>query len=67
LNLLPSTLSGFRKDHMSKMSKLICGVLLAFSAITVLHVYLNIGFDKLRLGSSKQEVDALRVGFLPVT
>lgn len=52
---------------MSKMSKLTCCVLLAFSAITVLHVYLNIGFDKLRLGAAGREANSLRVGFLPVT
>lgn len=52
---------------MSKMSKVICGVLLAFFSISALHVYLNIGFDKFRLGSSRRGANSQRVGFLPVT
>jgi len=52
---------------MCKMSKVVGGVLLAFFFISLLHVYLNIGFDKLRPGSSRREANAQRVGFLPVT
>jgi hypothetical protein len=51
---------------MSKGFKIVLGVLLAFLTISVLHVALNIGFDKLRLTSHKVE-SSFRVGFLPVT
>jgi NitT/TauT family transport system substrate-binding protein len=49
------------------MSKVICGVLPAFGCLSVLHVYLNIGFDKFRWDSSRREANSQRVGFLPVT
>lgn len=52
---------------MSKMAKLMCGVLLAFAAVTATHVYLNLKLDKFRFGAAAREENALRVGFLPVT
>jgi hypothetical protein len=52
---------------MTKNSKLIGGVLLAFAIISLLHLWLNIGFDKLGFGSSERAENSLRVGFLPVT
>ena len=51
---------------MSKGFRIVLIVLLAFLTISVLHVGLNIGFDKLGLTSEKGET-SFRVGFLPVT
>lgn len=51
---------------MSKGFRIVLAVLLAFVTISVLHVGLNIGFDKLRFTSEKAE-SSFRVGFLPVT
>ena len=39
----------------------------SFAIITLLHVWLNIGFNKLGLGGSADGHEAMRVGFLPVT
>lgn len=52
---------------MSKGSKIIASVLVAFAGISVLHVWLNIGFDKLIGKSSDKGNASFRVGFLPVT
>ena len=55
---------------MSKWNKIVSGVFAAFLLVTFLHVWLNIGFDKIPLanflyGSPKEAT--FRVGFLPVT
>ena len=52
---------------MTKNSKLVGGVLLGFAVISFLHVWLNIGFDKLGFRSSSGAELSHRVGFLPVT
>ena len=52
---------------MSKGTKLVSSVLVAFACITLLHVWLNVGFDKLGITGSGQAGSSLRVGFLPVT
>jgi len=51
---------------MSKGLRLSLGVLAAFLCLSFLHVWLNIGFDKLGLFSDESE-ESFRVGFLPVT
>ena len=51
---------------MPKGFRTVLIVLLVFLTITVLHVWLNIGFDTLGLTSQKAET-SFRVGFLPVT
>jgi hypothetical protein len=51
---------------MSKGFRIVLVVLLTFLTISILHVGLNIGFDK--LGLTSQKVDSsFQVGFLPVT
>jgi hypothetical protein len=52
---------------MSKGWRIILAVLLAFMAISFLHVWLNIGFEKLGLFRSSEQEASFRVGFLPVT
>lgn len=51
---------------MSKGLRVIAGVLLAFVCLSVLHAWLNIGFDKLGLVKTDAS-ESFRVGFLPVT
>ena len=51
---------------MSKALKIALIVLAGFTCISLMHVWLNIGFSKLGILSSKQE-EPFRVGFLPVT
>ena len=52
---------------MSKWKKLLSGLLASFLCLALLHVWLNIGFDKLGLGWTDDEKNTFRVGFLPVT
>lgn len=52
---------------MSKALKIVSIVLVAFVSITILHVWLNIGFDRLGLRGGENAVSSFRVGFLPVT
>jgi hypothetical protein len=52
---------------MSKGMKIVLLVLAMFLGISILHVWLNIGFDKLGFGGRKQDETTFRVGFLPVT
>ena len=51
---------------MSKGKRIILGVLAGFVAISVLHVWLNIGFEHFRPVSGAG-VASKRVGYLPVT
>jgi hypothetical protein len=51
---------------MPKGLRIVTLVTLAFMTISILHVWLNIGFDKLGLTTQKAEA-SFRVGFLPVT
>jgi hypothetical protein len=53
--------------QMSKGIKIILAVLVMFAGLTFLHVWLNIGFEKLRFGTSEAAKTNFRVGFLPVT
>lgn len=50
---------------VSKGLRLVLGVFVAFLGLSVLHVWLNIGFDK--FGFGEQQAASFRVGFLPVT
>ena len=52
---------------MSKGVRIITGMLAAFAGISFLHIWLNIGFEKLGFKSSDKSEASLRVGFLPVT
>lgn len=52
---------------MSKGTKIGSGMLGGFLALSVLHVWLNIGFENLGLWRSEDAAAAVRVGFLPVT
>ncbi|HYP26938.1 MAG TPA: hypothetical protein VE262_09485 [Blastocatellia bacterium] len=52
---------------MSKNLKILLAVIAAFSAISILHIWLNIGFDKLGFGGQSNGQAILQVGFLPVT
>jgi hypothetical protein len=51
---------------MSKGTKITAVILGELLVISILHIWLNIGFDKLGLGSSSAKM-TFRVGFLPVT
>ena len=52
---------------MSKGLKIILTVIAIFIGISILHVWLNIGFDKLGFGKRAEDEASFRVGFLPVT
>ncbi len=53
---------------MSKRVKIILSVLGFFVAVSVFHLWQNVGFEKLGLGSKESaEETKFRVGFLPVT
>ena len=52
---------------MSRGLRLVVVVLAAFLGISFLHVWLNIGFEKLGLSTADKRAEAFRVGFLPVT
>lgn len=51
----------------SKGPKILLGVFAAFIGLTVLHLWLNIGFDKVLPNSADSSAASYRVGFLPVT
>ncbi|HEV2707575.1 MAG TPA: hypothetical protein VGV59_16780 [Pyrinomonadaceae bacterium] len=52
---------------MSKGLRLVLGVFVAFLGLSLLHVWLNIGFQKFNFFAASQTKTSLRVGFLPVT
>ena len=53
---------------MSKGLRVVLMVFVAFLTISFLHVWLNIGFDKIELFQGKNaQASSLRVGYLPVT
>jgi len=52
---------------MSKGVKIIVSLLTTYAALAFLHIWLNVGFDKLAVGGSSQAESPRRVGFLPVT
>jgi hypothetical protein len=52
---------------MSKGKKIILGVLAGFLCISLLHVWLNIGFDKFMPARAGVAQNSVRVGYLPVT
>lgn len=52
---------------MSKGLRLVLGILVAFLGLSLLHVWLNIGFQKLNFISRGKADSSIRVGFLPVT
>lgn len=52
---------------MAKSLRILGGVLVAFFGLSVMHVWLNIGFDKFAPGASGKAAGNFRVGFLPVT
>ena len=52
---------------MSKGLKLVVAVLVIYVGLSFLHVWLNIGIDKVLPSRSDKAKTSLRVGFLPVT
>ena len=52
---------------MSKGFRLMLSVFVAFLCLSILHIWLNIGFQKLNFIGRQQTKSSLRVGFLPVT
>ena len=52
---------------MSKLTRIFLCVLAAFLAVSFLHVWLNIGFDRLPFSRAAVKKESFRVGFLPVT
>ena len=56
---------------MSGLKKVVMGTLLATAVLTLMHAWLNLGFDPLRFVGLKKKAVAeearFRVGFLPVT
>ena len=55
---------------MNKLSKFCLYTLMAVAALTVLHIWQNIGFERITpkwLTGSKAEAATFKVGFLPVT
>ncbi len=52
---------------MSKGLKITLAVLVSFLGLTFLHLWLNIGFDRLGWTKSDKAQSSFRVGFLPVT
>ena len=52
---------------MSKGLKITLVVLVSFFSLTFLHLWLNVGFDKLGWTRSESATNTFRVGFLPVT
>jgi hypothetical protein len=52
---------------MSKGLRVVLAVLAGFLCISLLHVWLNIGFEKLAIVGTKRGSSSLRVGYLPVT
>jgi hypothetical protein len=52
---------------MSKGIKLVLAVLAVYLGLSFLHLWLNIGLDKVMPGRESQAESSFRVGFLPVT
>lgn len=52
---------------MAKGWKIVFGVAAWFVCLSFLHAWLNVGFDKFRLGGAGRAENSFRVGFLPVT
>jgi len=52
---------------MSKGRRIILGVLGGFLIISLLHVWLNIGFDYFKPADASGAQASKRVGYLPVT
>jgi len=56
---------------MSKRVRAILYAVVTLTSLTVLHVWLNIGFDRLGIGGSRineaSAQESFKVGFLPVT
>jgi hypothetical protein len=52
---------------VSKLTRIFLWVLAAFLALSFLHVWLNIGFDRLPFSGAAVKKETFRVGFLPVT
>jgi hypothetical protein len=52
---------------MSKGLKIVLMILSAYLTISLLHIWLNVGFGTLRLIGSDKPDNTMRVGFLPVT
>jgi hypothetical protein len=52
---------------MSKGFKVVAGVLAAFVGISLMHAWLNIGFERFGFGAAGEDAATFRVGFLPVT
>jgi hypothetical protein len=52
---------------MAKSLRILAGVLAAFLGLSVMHVWLNVGFDKFAMSAAGKAADKFRVGFLPVT
>jgi len=59
------------EHHMSKLSKVLVGAAVVWIALTVLHLYLNLGVGLSTLMGQKAGKESteerFRVGFLPVT
>jgi len=52
---------------MSKGLKITLLVLVTYIGLSLVHVRLNIGFDKLNFSKGSNSEASFRVGFLPVT
>ena len=52
---------------MHKGIRIIGGVTTAFLVLTILHLWLNIGFERLGFGKEEGAAAPFRVGYLPVT
>ena len=52
---------------MPKSLKLVLFVLAGFTGLTLLHIWLNVGFERFNFARSKAAEQTFRVGFLPVT
>jgi hypothetical protein len=52
---------------MSKSWRLVLMVLLMYGAVTVLHLWLNVGFGRLKFLAGGTAHASYRVGYLPVT
>jgi hypothetical protein len=52
---------------MRAWKKLLAYIIASFAAISLLHVWLNIGFGKLGRDGLSAEGKRIQVGFLPVT
>lgn len=52
---------------MSKNFRIVALVLATYLVVVFLHLWLNIGWEKLGLFRTADKADSFRVGFLPVT